>query len=163
MIRIFFCILIWDKYKRKYSINHLSGWWKSSSLKKIYLNNISIFKSIHPEVFLEKTVPKICSKLLGEHPCRSAISIKLLRKFIEIILSYGCSPVNLLHIFRTPFPKYTSGRVNIFMTGLAIVSLGKPIDSHWLKMSCLNCLVFRCVYCFFLKRWNYVKTFVLHE
>ena len=30
------------------------------------------------------------------------ISIKLLRNIIEIILRYGCSPVNLLHIFRTP-------------------------------------------------------------
>ena len=28
--------------------------------------------------------------------------------FIEITLRYGCSPVNLLHIFRTPFPKNTS-------------------------------------------------------
>ena len=29
--------------------------------------------------------------------------------FIEITLRHGCSPVNLLHIFRTPFPKNTSG------------------------------------------------------
>ena len=28
--------------------------------------------------------------------------------FIEIALRRGCSPVNLLHIFRTPFPKNTS-------------------------------------------------------
>ena len=28
---------------------------------------------------------------------------------IEIALSYGCFPVNLLHIFRPPFPKNTSG------------------------------------------------------
>ena len=27
----------------------------------------------------------------------------------EIALRHGCSPVNLLHIFRTPFPKNTSG------------------------------------------------------
>ena len=39
------------------------------------------------EVFLEKGVLKICSKFTGEHPWRS---------------------VNLLHIFRTPFPKNTS-------------------------------------------------------
>ena len=32
-------------------------------------------------------------------------------KFIEITLRDGCSPVNLLHIFRTPFPKNTSGRL----------------------------------------------------
>ena len=33
-------------------------------------------------------------KLTGEHPCRSAISIKLLCNFIEIALWHGCSPVN---------------------------------------------------------------------
>ena len=31
--------------------------------------------------------------------------------FIEIVLRHGCSPVNLLHIFRTPFYKNTSGWV----------------------------------------------------
>ena len=30
------------------------------------------------------------------------------RNFIEITLWDGCSPVYLLHIFRTPFPKNTS-------------------------------------------------------
>ena len=29
--------------------------------------------------------------------------------FIEIVLRHGCSPVNLLHISRTPFRKNTSG------------------------------------------------------
>ena len=29
--------------------------------------------------------------------------------FIEIALRYGCSPINLLHIFRTSFLKNTSG------------------------------------------------------
>ena len=59
-------------------------------------------------MFLGKGVLKICSKFIAEHPCRSAISIKLQSNFIEIALRHGCSPVNLLHIFRTPFPKNTS-------------------------------------------------------
>ena len=54
---------------------------------------------------------KICSKFTGEHLCQSAISIKLLCNFIEIALRHGCSPVKLLHIFRTPFLKNTSGRL----------------------------------------------------
>ena len=29
--------------------------------------------------------------------------------FIEIALRHGCSPVNFLHTFRTPFPRNTSG------------------------------------------------------
>ena len=32
-------------------------------------------------------------------------------QFIEITLWHGCSPVNLLLIFRTPFPKNTSGQL----------------------------------------------------
>ena len=56
-------------------------------------------------MFLGKGVLKRCSKFTGEYPCRSAISIKLLCNFIEITLRHGCSPVNLLLIFRTPFAR----------------------------------------------------------
>ena len=68
-----------------------------------------MFKDSHPEVFLGKDVLNICSKFTGEHPCRSAISIKLLCNFIEIVLRHRCSLVNLLHISRTSFLKSTSG------------------------------------------------------
>ena len=68
----------------------------------------------------------MCSKFTGERPCPclNAISLKLqsnlfflififfillLCNVIEIKLRHGCSPVNLLHIFRTPFLKNTSG------------------------------------------------------
>ena len=66
------------------------------------------FRSNPTEIFLRKGVLKICSKL-REHPCRSVISIKLESNFIEIAPRHGCSLVNLLHIFRTPFLKNTSG------------------------------------------------------
>ena len=66
-----------------------------------------IYRSSHQEEFLEKDVPKICSKFIRERPCRSAISIKLFCKFIEITLRHGCAPLNLLHIYRTAFPKNT--------------------------------------------------------
>ena len=56
---------------------------------------------------------KRCSENMQQiykrHPCRSAISITLQSNFIEIALRHGCSPVNLLYIFRTPFPKNSSG------------------------------------------------------
>ena len=55
-----------------------------------------------PEVFLGKGVLKICSKFTGEHSFQSVISINLLCNFIEIALRHECSPVNLLHNFRTP-------------------------------------------------------------
>ena len=74
------------------------------------------FKSSHSEVFLGKSVLKICSKFTIKHPCRSVISIKLIWNFIEITLRHGCYPVNLLHIFRTPFPKDTSERLLLFFS-----------------------------------------------
>ena len=61
-----------------------------------------------PQVFLGTGLLKICNKFTGEHPCRSVFSIKLQSNFIEIALWRGCSPVNLLHIFRTYFPKNIS-------------------------------------------------------
>ena len=56
-------------------------------------------------MFLGKGVPKICCKFAREHPCRKVISVKLL-----IALRHGCSE-NLLHIFKTPLPKNTSGQL----------------------------------------------------
>ena len=81
-----------------------------------YYQKISkICRSSHPQVFLGKGVLKICSKFTGEHPCQSAISIKLLCNFIEITLRHRCSPVNLRHIFRTPFSMNTSGWLLLYM------------------------------------------------
>ena len=83
------------------SADHCTLFWNHINKFKV----LSYFSSSHPEEFLIKGVLKICSKFTGEHPCRSAISIS---NFIEIALRHGCSPVNLLHIFRTCFPRNTS-------------------------------------------------------
>ena len=80
---------------------------KCSSGKQIHV--LHIFRSSHPEAFLVKDFLNICSKFTGEHSCRSVISIKLLCNFIEMALRHGCSPVNLWHIFRTPFRKNKYG------------------------------------------------------
>ena len=74
-------------------------------------SKINQCQSSHLEVFLGEGVLKICSKFTGEHPCRSVYHRSVthtLSNFIEIALWRGCSPVNLLYIFRTPFPKSTS-------------------------------------------------------
>ena len=63
----------------------------------------------NPEVLLVKGVMKICSRFAGEYPCRSVISTKLQSNLIEITIRHGFSPVNLLHIFRTPLSENTSG------------------------------------------------------
>ena len=51
----------------------------------------TLYRSSHPEVFLGKGVLKTCSKFTGEHPCRSAISIKLFCNFIESHFGRGVS------------------------------------------------------------------------
>ena len=65
------------------------------------------YRSSRSGVFLGKGVLNICIKFTGENLCQSGISIKLQSNFTEIALRHGCSPVNLLHIFRTPFYKNT--------------------------------------------------------
>ena len=64
-------------------------------------------RSSHLVVFLGIGFPKICNKFTGEHPCWSAISKTFKRRFIALTLQHECSPVDLLYIFRTPFPKNT--------------------------------------------------------
>ena len=62
-----------------------------------------IIRSNLPAVLLERGFLLICSKFT-EYQCRSVISINL---------RHGCSPVNLLHIFKTPFPKNTFGGLQL--------------------------------------------------
>ena len=88
--------------------------------RKLITTVALLYRSSHLEVFLRKGVLKICTKFTGEHSCRSIISIKLLCNFIEIALQHGCSPVNLLHIFRTPFPKNTSRWLLLAIVSLSI-------------------------------------------
>ena len=95
---------------------------KKTNKTLIYLNEVihktTKTRSSHSHEFLRKGVLKICSKFTGEHPCRSAISIKLQSSFSEIALRHGCSPANLQHIFRTPF-------------------LGTPLGGCFCKTKCL--------------------------
>ena len=84
-------------------------------------------------MFLRKCVLKICCKFTGEHPCRSALSINLQSNFIEIVLRHECSPVNLLHIFRTPFSKNTSGR--LFLK-LFFLKFGKFFRGSYSQNTC---------------------------
>ena len=97
---------------------------QGSYMKFSLLNGFAfpvLFRSSHPEVLLGKGVLKICSKFTGEHPCQSAIWIKLQNNFIEITPGHGCCPVNLLRNFNTPFCKNTSER--LFLNFYAIFSV----------------------------------------
>ena len=61
---------------------------------------------------------------------RSVISIKLLYNFIEITLRHGCSPVNLLYIFKTLFPKNICG--GLLLRGL-FKTLSEVYNEDFLK------------------------------
>ena len=74
------------------------------------MHSDALNRSSRPEVFIGKGILKYAANL-HEHLCWSVISIKLLWNFIEIALRHACSPVSLLHIFRIPFYKNTSGRL----------------------------------------------------
>ena len=82
---------------------------KNTHSLDVNIRLVDIDRSSRPQVFLRKGVLKICSKFTGEHPCRSVILIKLLCNFIEITTRRGYCLVNLVHIFRTTFPRNTSG------------------------------------------------------
>ena len=98
------------------------------------------FRSSPAEVFLRKGVLKICSKCTGEHPCRSVISKKL-QSTLESTLRHGCSPVNLLHFFRTPFLRNTSGELLLYHcveTGDRMSHVSAHLSVQLLF--CINCL-----------------------
>ena len=116
------------------TINDVGDQWIQKFLNKIETN-----RSIPPEVIVEKDVLKICSEFTREHPCRSVISIKLLCNFIEITLRHGCSPVNLLQIFRTPFRKNISVWLLLFFS----------FDWIWKVSKLLNILYFWQFYFYF--------------
>ena len=105
-------MIFWKPEKRSKSLDLT---YSSAGLWMI-LPEVTCIRSTHQEVFLGKGVLflgkgvlKTCSKFTGEQPCWSAISIKFQSNFIEIALRRGCSPVNLLHIFRTSFLQNTFG------------------------------------------------------
>ena len=109
-------------------IESTKEWWSSVQSSVEWLFHSITFGSSHLQVFLIKAVLKICSKLTGEHPCRSVISIRLQSNYIEITLWHGGSPVNLLHIFWTPFLKNTSGRLFLhFISNLNVERTYVPL------------------------------------
>ena len=93
--------------------------------------------------------------------------------FIEITLWHRCSPVNLLHIFRTPFTKNTSGRLLLIITNLTIRTnklnffrTGKNVDSRFssVRVHQFTCITFRilkgtCRYALTIKVGKFWKRF----
>ena len=95
----------------------------------------SITRSSCPEVFLEKVVPKICSEFTGEHPCRRMILISYFATLWNPTSALVFSTVNLLHIFKTPFSKNTSGLRLVYKAETSWNFRKKTLD-------CVICCIF---------------------
>ena len=67
------------------------------------------YRSSHPETFLVKGVLKICSKFTENTHADVWFQIR-----------HGCSPVNFLHIFRTPFSRNTFGWLRLLLQKISL-------------------------------------------
>ena len=76
--------LLYMETLKTHSVEVISSVALVSPIKIMYIKKFTfhLFRSNPPEVFLGKSVLEICSKFTGEHPCRSAISTKLLKSQI---------------------------------------------------------------------------------
>ena len=104
-------------------------------------------------------------KQLPESFLQNRYSEVLLCNFIGIALQHECSPVNLLHIFRTPFPKNTScwlllycnSNIHWSMTHGRIIDLYIHIHIHgWPNYSHLSSInnVAVCLFFSFVSFWH---------
>ena len=78
---------------------------------------LHIFRKNFPKNTLEGLLVYL-KKTAGSYPCWSVNSIKLLCNYVENSLCYGCSPVTVLHIFRTHFPKNTPEGLLLYLKEL---------------------------------------------
>ena len=116
-----------EKFRTFYGLNTITAVGVKENKPKpeiAFSVNINNVQKQPSKGVLWKRFPENMHQITGEHPCRSAISIKLQSNFIEITLRHWCSPVNLLYIFRTPFLKNTS-------EGLIMNVSSDTIKSYW--------------------------------
>ena len=84
---------------------------------------------------LKKRCSKNIHQIYRKTPMPKWNFCKVVCSFIEITLRHGCSPVNLLYIFRTPFLKNTSRRLLLNLRN----------------------------YCYSKYITNYIKTYILYS
>ena len=113
-----FIDFFWQRLRQSCSENR-------SKLSQKYFLYLDFFEryNYHPLVYLRQFVKT--TLLLQKQPSRgilkkrcSEIMQQIYSNFIEITFWHGCSPVNLLYIFRTTFSKNTSGWLLLSVTNL---------------------------------------------
>ena len=105
-------------------------WTKKETFGSTSCHYVCVVRSSHQEIFQEIVPWNIWTKFTWILP-RKNIFFVLLQAF-SLLMSQNCT----------------------------FCGLRKPLNFHWFKMSCLTCLFFSCVYCFFLKvYWRKFETF----
>ena len=84
-------------------------------LLKILVNQSDFMWKQPPKGVLRKRCSENMQQIYRRTPIPKCDFNKVALRLIEVTLRHGCSPVNLLHIFRTPLTKNTSGRMLLFM------------------------------------------------
>ena len=108
--------------------------------------------NVHKKIKVKlKVYTEVVSKGVPRKRCFERMQ-QIYRRNLQIVLRHGCSPVNLLHIFRTPFSRNTSGWLHLSST----LSTFSFIDAHLSAVlynvaDCfeLICVVFLCLFCIF--------------
>ena len=123
--------------------------YQNDFFKTVMKNRVQLFSSNYlfhycfPTSFLSKIHKAILITLArSSHPV-VFLGGAVANKFIEITLWHGCSPVNLLHIFRTPFPYNSSGKLllsDAFSNFLSVSSF----KCAWEKLVHINLKNVRC-------------------
>ena len=108
-------VIFWQYFKFMWQLLFVPYTEAKNEKKQKNENKILRTETATQRCCLGKSALKICSKFTGEHSCWSVISIKLQSNFIQITLRHGRSSVNLLYIFRRPFPKNTSGGLLMYL------------------------------------------------
>ena len=80
-----------------------------SKIEKLKLIEMSKTEAAVQRCFIRKRCSENMQQIYRRKPMLNSDLNKIASNFIEITLRHGCSPVNLLHNFKTPFPKNTSG------------------------------------------------------
>ena len=95
---------------------------KMRILKKINNPRATLHQTMRPEAALRRCSQEKLSGNMQQIYRRTIMpKCNLLCNFIEITLRHSCSPVNLLHIFKTPFPKNTYEELFLFDRKIALL------------------------------------------
>ena len=86
-------------------------------IKEVDIYNLKLSKLLLQKQPLKGVLEKRCSENMQQIYRRTPMPKCYFDK-VEISLRHGCSPANVLHIFRTPFPRNTSGWLLLLLFSL---------------------------------------------